>query len=174
MAFAPTSWMAFDMAFMRTIKPQVDILINPWSIPKLIYLDEDSSMKSELGIYITNRKRDLKVTQDWIAEKMSVSSNAVSKWVKTGKISRENFFLLVDLLGSEGAPYLGNVIDEKNTPVLPLTVTVIKPTTERDKWMADLTQLAGQLDLARLGMLVKEARQLVAEMPAKQTPQSTG
>lgn len=27
MAFAPTSWMAFDMAFMPTIKPQVDLII---------------------------------------------------------------------------------------------------------------------------------------------------
>ena len=131
-------------------------------------------MKSELGIYITNRKHDLKVTQDWIAERMSVSSNAVSKWVKTGKISRENFFALVDLLGSEGAPYLGSVVDEKNGAFLPSTVTVIKPLSERDKWITDLTELALQLDLARLGMLVKEARQLVAELPEKQTPESTG
>lgn len=39
--------------------------------------------------------------------------------------------------------------------------------------MKELITLAGQLDTLRLGMLVKTARDLVAEMPAKQTPESS-
>lgn len=30
MDFAPTNWMAFDMAFMHAIKPQVDFDFNLW------------------------------------------------------------------------------------------------------------------------------------------------
>lgn len=40
-----------------------------------------------------NIKRALKAagkTQTWLAEQLSVSDNAVSKWIKSGKISREN------------------------------------------------------------------------------------
>lgn len=79
----------------------------------------------------------------------------------------------LSILGSSN-PKFDQASEEKTAQIFPSSVTVIKPATERDKWMVDLTELAGQLDLARLGMLVKEARQLVAEMPAKQTPESTG
>jgi plasmid maintenance system antidote protein VapI len=45
---------------------------------------------SELGKIIKARLRELGETQEWLAEQVSVSKNAVSKWVREGKISREN------------------------------------------------------------------------------------
>lgn len=55
----------------------------------------------------------------------------------------------------------------------PSTVTTIKPTTERDLCNAELLALANQLDLMRLGRLIQTAHDLVAGMPAKQTPASS-
>lgn len=56
---------------------------------------------------------------------------------------------------------------------LPAMVTVLKPPGERETWLTELNSLAGQLDTLRLGMLIKTARDLVAEQPAKQTPKSS-
>lgn len=83
-------------------------------------------------------------------------------------------FLKINVLWlfcDRGASGLENtkIFDEK----FQSTVTSIKPSTERDTWNIELSTLAGQLDLGRLGMLVKEARALRAEMPAKQTPESS-
>ena len=51
---------------------------------------------------------------------------------------------------------------------------VARRKTEREGWIDELTALANQLDALRLGMLIKTARDLLAEMPAKQTPASSG
>lgn len=61
----------------------------------------------------------------------------------------------------------------ENAPNLPASVTKLNPPTERDAWMAELTELAEKLDTYRMGMLIKTARDLVAEQPAKQTPESS-
>lgn len=45
---------------------------------------------SNLGKVIKHRLAELGKTQGWLAERAGVSNNAVSKWIKTGKISREN------------------------------------------------------------------------------------
>lgn len=63
---------------------------------------------------------------------------------------------------------------ENNDSFLTSTVATLKPATERETAMAELVALAGQLDILRLGMLIKTARDLSAEMPAQQTPKSTG
>lgn len=47
-------------------------------------------MTSKLGKIIKARLADLGETQEWLAEQAGVSKNAVSKWIKTGQISREN------------------------------------------------------------------------------------
>jgi len=57
--------------------------------------------------------------------------------------------------------------------VVPPTVTKLKPPTERETWMSELVALAEDLDTYRLGMLIKTARDLVAEQPARQTPTSS-
>lgn len=130
-------------------------------------------MKSELGIYITNRKKHLKVTQDWIAEKLEVSSNAVSKWVKTGKISRENFFALVELIGSEGAPYLDNVIEGESRRIDVVTkpdliyVKTIPPPGP----ITELVRIAGNVSEEGLKMILSYAYHVETTHPvqAKQT-----
>lgn len=68
-------------------------------------------MATELGKFIHDRLADMQKTQTWLAEEMSVSANAVSKWIKSGKISRTNFFALIDIIGSDGAPFIWEAID---------------------------------------------------------------
>jgi plasmid maintenance system antidote protein VapI len=48
------------------------------------------AMTSQLGKNIKNRLATLDRTQEWLAEQLGVSKNAVSKWIKTGQISRDN------------------------------------------------------------------------------------
>lgn len=48
------------------------------------------AMTSQLGKIIKDRLGELSKTQEWLAEETSVSKNAVSKWIRDGKISREN------------------------------------------------------------------------------------
>lgn len=56
-------------------------------------------MSIEIGKLIKTRLRQMKKTQGWLAEKAGVSNNAVSKWIKTGKLKRENVQPVADLLG---------------------------------------------------------------------------
>lgn len=102
------------MAFMSNIKPQVEFVFNRRCVPPSVYFSQYSAMTSKLGIYIKPRLKALKMTQTQLAEDMDVSINAVSKWIKTGKISRENFFSLVKILGSEGAPHLDEILEHSN------------------------------------------------------------
>lgn len=48
---------------------------------------------------IQARLRELKQTQQWLADELGVSVNAVSKWKITGKISRKNAIRLSEKLG---------------------------------------------------------------------------
>ena len=48
------------------------------------------AMTSPLGKIIKARLGELSKTQEWLAERTDVSKNAVSKWIRDGKISREN------------------------------------------------------------------------------------
>lgn len=45
---------------------------------------------SELGRIIRARLLELGETQEWLAEQVGVSKNAVSKWIRDGKVSRAN------------------------------------------------------------------------------------
>lgn len=45
---------------------------------------------SELGKIIRARLLELGETQEWLAEQVGVSKNAVSKWIRDGKVSRSN------------------------------------------------------------------------------------
>lgn len=53
---------------------------------------------SPLGKTIKARLKALGVTQAWLAEQVGVSENAVSKWIKTGEISRDNIKPVADAL----------------------------------------------------------------------------
>jgi transcriptional regulator with XRE-family HTH domain len=56
-------------------------------------------MSELIGKKIANRLKALGKTQEWLAEIAKVSINAVSKWTKTGKISRENLPVVAEALG---------------------------------------------------------------------------
>lgn len=51
------------------------------------------------GKLIARRLDEMDKTQEWLAEKVGVSINAVSKWTRTGKISRDNAVLAARALG---------------------------------------------------------------------------
>lgn len=55
--------------------------------------------KTYTGELISRRLMEMDRTQEWLAEKVGVSINAVSKWTRTGKISRENAVLAAKALG---------------------------------------------------------------------------
>lgn len=69
-----------------------------------------------------------------------MSNNAVSKWIKTGKIGRENFFSLVSLLGSENAPFIGDLIESE---IANLENVVQMPSTAR--FDDELLKLSAQM-----------------------------
>lgn len=48
---------------------------------------------------IKRRLMEMDRTQEWLAEKVGVSINAVSKWTRSGQISRENAVLAAKALG---------------------------------------------------------------------------
>jgi transcriptional regulator with XRE-family HTH domain len=47
-------------------------------------------MTHPVGQIIKDRLKSLKKTQGWLAEQANVSDTAVSKWIASGKISRES------------------------------------------------------------------------------------
>ena len=120
-----------------------------------------------------------KLTKTELWKSAGLSSSAASHWFsgsnemdldtaeKVAPLLRVSAKWLFD----ESEPMLSKA---SAAPALPSSVSVITPPTERDTWTAELTGLAAQLDTLRLGMLIKTARDLLAEQPAKQTPQSTG
>lgn len=74
---------------MPLSQPQVENLVN---LPLLVPLNPrfHAYVMTALGRTIKSRLKALGRTQAWLAEQVGVSENAVSKWIKTGKISREN------------------------------------------------------------------------------------
>ncbi len=65
-------------------------------------------MENQIGLYIRARLKVLKKTQTWLAEKCEVSNNAVAKWIRTGKVSRENAVLIAKNLDTTIDKLLGN------------------------------------------------------------------
>lgn len=159
---------------MPSIKPQVEFVFNREFVQQSVEIMEHAMMTTELGDYIKSRLKAIKKTQGWVAEQLEVSDNAVSKWIKTGKISRENFIKLLPLLGGK-PPLLGDFIEGEAIRVdeEKIHVSVFESPPRQTTGMDELITLAGQLDALRMGMLIKTARDLLSEMPAKQTPASS-
>lgn len=82
---------------MDLSQPQVDFVVN---LPLVAALNPGfhACRMSPLGKTIKSRLKALGETQSWLAEKIGVSENAVSKWIKTGEISRENIKPAADAL----------------------------------------------------------------------------
>lgn len=71
-------------------------------------------MSSPLGKTITARLKTLDRTQAWLAEQCGVSEQAVSKWISSGKISRENALRAAEALGMT----ITQLLDPNPTPEL--------------------------------------------------------
>lgn len=82
---------------MPVSQPQVDLPVNLALVVRLNPGFHAYGM-SPLGKTIKARLKALGETQAWLAERVGVSENAVSKWVKSGKISRENIKPTADAL----------------------------------------------------------------------------
>lgn len=78
-------------------QPQVDFTVN---LPLVARLNPGLHpyWMSPLGKTIKSRLRALGKTQAWLAEAVGVSENAVSKWIKSGEISRANIQPTADAL----------------------------------------------------------------------------
>lgn len=61
--------------------------------------DNAGMAKTYTGELIARRLDEMGRTQEWLSEKVGVSINAVSKWTRTGKISRSNAVLAARALG---------------------------------------------------------------------------
>lgn len=124
-----------------------------------------------------------------VARHFGIRTPSIYDWFKKGSIGKEKlpelFRFFSDVVGHEhwgmsedewpaglSCPVDVHDSKEESNQNLPPTVATIKPATERDAWLAELSSLASQLDLPRIGMLVQRAQDLVAEMPAKQTRES--
>lgn len=84
------------------IQPQVDLKFNPVFVHGQTVGGENQPMTSALGFDIKEALARKERTQSWLAEQLGVSDNAVSKWIKTGSISRANLIRLVKILDLGG------------------------------------------------------------------------
>jgi transcriptional regulator with XRE-family HTH domain len=100
-------------ADMPMSQPQVDFTVN---LPLVARLNPGlhAFCMSPLGKTIKNRLKTLGRTQAWLAEQVGVSENAVSKWIKTGEISRSNIQPTADALQISSA----HLLDQHPTPEL--------------------------------------------------------
>lgn len=57
------------------------------------------NMNEQVGKTIGDRLKTLEKNQAWLAEQVGVSINAVSKWTRTGKVSRQNLPAIAKALG---------------------------------------------------------------------------
>jgi transcriptional regulator with XRE-family HTH domain len=98
---------------MHISQPQVDFAVN---LPLLVRLNPGLHAygMSPLGKTIKTRLKAMGHTQSWLAETVGVSENAVSKWIKTGEISRDNIKPTADALQISVA----HLLDENPTPEL--------------------------------------------------------
>lgn len=82
---------------MQPSQPQVEEQVN---LPLVVPLNPRLHPygMTALGKTIKARLKALDQTQAWLAEQVGVSENAVSKWIKSGEISRENIKPTADAL----------------------------------------------------------------------------
>lgn len=92
---------------MPLSQPQVERRVNLRLLVNLNPSLHPDGMSS-LGKIIVRELERLGNTQAWLAEKVGVSENAVSKWIITGKIGRANAI--------KAAPYLGVSLDQLLKP----------------------------------------------------------
>lgn len=95
-------------------------------------------MNPPLGNIIKQRLADLAKTQEWLAEECGVSKNAVSKWIRDGKISRENAVKAARALGLAVDQLLGQVL----VTVSPPSETTLERMDTEEKRLLELYRRA--------------------------------
>jgi transcriptional regulator with XRE-family HTH domain len=104
--------------FMRAIQPQVELnfnWFNPRCLPESTASWEHGPVESRIGRLISLRLGEVGRTQRWLAEQVGVSDNAVSKWIKSGKVGKKHALKVSALLGVD----LGSLLSELDVDLLP-------------------------------------------------------
>lgn len=117
-------------------------------------------MSTNVGKIISDRLKDLKKTQGWLAEKTGVSVNAVSVWTRTGKISREN--------AVKAAGYLGLSLDQllgTEDPHLHLVPKAQSRLDRLDEMEDALIQLFRSASDSGQTMIFAQAKLVAEQMP---------
>jgi transcriptional regulator with XRE-family HTH domain len=71
-------------------------------------------MDNSIGSIIKARLKELKHTQSWLAEQCGVSDNAVAKWIRTSKVSRDSIKKIAKVLNMPADKLLGGKFDTIN------------------------------------------------------------
>lgn len=87
------------VSIVTPIKPEVEYSFNPRFVVAGSCGGENQPMVNTVGNLIKSGLSRMGKTQAWLAEEVGVSDNAVSKWIRTGQISRENIPKVARLLG---------------------------------------------------------------------------
>lgn len=106
---------------METIKPQVDFKFNPrfnsqflgarYALAEAVAMDT-IGLGNGFGERVKARRKALKRSQGWLAEKMGVSINAVSKWENGGDASLSNIRQIARHLGCSIGYLAGDQTDQ--------------------------------------------------------------
>ena len=94
-------------------------------------------MNSPLGNIIKQRLDHLDQTQEWLAERCNVSKNAVSKWIRDGKISRKNALIAAQTLGISVDQLLGQALVDMSS-----NETTLERLDSQEKRLLDLYRQA--------------------------------
>jgi plasmid maintenance system antidote protein VapI len=108
---------------------------------------------TKLGTVIRARLQELSKTQGWLADELGVSNNAVSKWIATGKISRENSIAAAKVLDMSVEALLGEEMrhDARREDSADEML-------RRAAEMIEIYRLAGPADRDRIDIAFSEAR----------------
>lgn len=109
---------------------------------------------TKLGNAIRARLQELSKTQGWLADELSVSNNAVSKWIGTGKISRANAVAAARLLDMSVEVLLGEGERESAGSNQESADDMLIRVAE----MLETYRLAGSADRQRIDLAFREAR----------------
>lgn len=99
------------MLSMRDIKPQVYFKFNHRFLSTSNYSSENETMVN-IGNKIKAAIDAKGITQTALAEIIGVSNNAVTKWIRTGKVSKKNIPKVAHALGMSSTDFLDAQPDE--------------------------------------------------------------
>lgn len=111
-----------------------------------------------MGNAIRTRLQELSKTQGWLADELGVSNNAVSKWISTGKISRENSVAAARVLEVSVETLLGEVAHGGT----PRNEESADEVLARVAEMLETYRLASAADRQRIDLAFREARSNLA------------